>query len=211
MKTNRVILLMLALLGVTLVQNAQAFYNPSTGRWLSRDPSGEKTADGPNIYASVANNPVNRFDTDGRTGWGAPFFPPSSPVTEEPPDPRVPPGVPFDPSKPWKICCRPVNIDGLGWLTHCDHRQGPCDTPDSVEFPITRDTGCCKIKSDREMSQCLHDNKNDAGHGLPGNNCQSSSKQALKKCCAKSSWSPSWYADVPCADPPPVYFPPLGY
>ena len=37
MKTNRVILL-LALLGVALIQTAQAFYNPSNGRWLSRDP-----------------------------------------------------------------------------------------------------------------------------------------------------------------------------
>ena len=34
--------MMLALLGVILVQNAQAFYNPSTGRWLSRDPIAEK-------------------------------------------------------------------------------------------------------------------------------------------------------------------------
>ena len=73
-------LLMLALLGVTIVQDAQAFYNPSTGRWLSRDPSGENTVDGPNIFASVANNSVNRFDTDGRTGWGPPFFPPPQPA-----------------------------------------------------------------------------------------------------------------------------------
>ena len=34
-------LLAAALLAVTLVQNAQAFYNPSTGRWLNRDPIGE--------------------------------------------------------------------------------------------------------------------------------------------------------------------------
>lgn len=174
MKPNRVILLLFAL----LVQNVQAFYNPSTGRWLSRDPIVERGA-------KMLSKGLH--------------------------DPRVPPGVRFDPSKPWKICCRPVNIGGLGWLTHCDHRQGPCDTPDSVEFPISRDTGCCKIKSDREMSQCLNDNKNDAGHGIPGSNCQTSSDYALKKCCAKSSWTMSWYASVPCGDLPPVYFPPLGF
>lgn len=37
MKTKTMLLLVL-LLGVFLGQKAQAFYNPSTGRWLSRDP-----------------------------------------------------------------------------------------------------------------------------------------------------------------------------
>jgi hypothetical protein len=68
MKTNRVILLVLALLSVTLVQNAQAFYNPSTGRWLSRDPIAEKG--GNNLYAFVRNSSVQHFDKDGRVRWG---------------------------------------------------------------------------------------------------------------------------------------------
>ena len=67
MKTNRRIFLALALLGVMLVQTAQAFYNPSTGRWLNRDPIEE--LDGPNLYAFVHNNPANRVDKDGTTGW----------------------------------------------------------------------------------------------------------------------------------------------
>ncbi|MEI7693856.1 MAG: RHS repeat-associated core domain-containing protein, partial [Verrucomicrobiota bacterium] len=62
MKTNRV-LLVLALLGVTLVQNAQAFYNPSTGRWLSRDPIEE--VGGNNLYNFVGNDPVRRIDPLG--------------------------------------------------------------------------------------------------------------------------------------------------
>ncbi len=42
MKT-RIQLLLLALLGLILSPAAQAYYNPSTGRWLSRDPVGERT------------------------------------------------------------------------------------------------------------------------------------------------------------------------
>jgi hypothetical protein len=41
----------------------QAFYNPSTGRWLSRDPIGEKG--GPNVYASVNNRPTSSTDALG--------------------------------------------------------------------------------------------------------------------------------------------------
>ena len=64
MKTNRVMLLAAALLAVTLVQNAQAFYNPSTGRWLSRDPIEEEG--GLNLHAFVENNGVNWFDYLGK-------------------------------------------------------------------------------------------------------------------------------------------------
>jgi uncharacterized protein RhaS with RHS repeats len=63
MKTNRVILLLLALLTVMLVQSAQAFYNPSTGRWLSRDPIEE--GGGANLYQFVGNEPSNGIDPFG--------------------------------------------------------------------------------------------------------------------------------------------------
>jgi len=39
------------------------FYNPVTGRWLSRDPIGERS--GRNLYGFVYNNAVNRFDKLG--------------------------------------------------------------------------------------------------------------------------------------------------
>jgi len=63
MKTNRVMLLVLALLGVTLVETAQAFYNPSTGRWLSRDPIGERG--GLNVFQFSRNNPSKFVDKNG--------------------------------------------------------------------------------------------------------------------------------------------------
>jgi RHS repeat-associated protein len=39
------------------------FYNPSTGRWLNRDPVGERG--GLNRYGFVSNNPINRVDPLG--------------------------------------------------------------------------------------------------------------------------------------------------
>ena len=57
-------LLALALLFATLIQNAQAFYNPTTGRWLTRDPIGERG--GKNLYGFVRNAPLSRFDRNGQ-------------------------------------------------------------------------------------------------------------------------------------------------
>jgi hypothetical protein len=41
-----------------------AFYNPNTGRWLSRDPIEEKGAK--YLYGFVLNNPTGNWDPDGR-------------------------------------------------------------------------------------------------------------------------------------------------
>jgi RHS repeat-associated protein len=60
-----------------LVYYGYRFYNPSTGRWLSRDPIEED--DGPQIYAFVHNNPLGRVDIDGQQSWAPPFFPSVSP------------------------------------------------------------------------------------------------------------------------------------
>ena len=76
MKTIRVLLL-LALSWLTLPASVSAFYNPSTGRWLNRDPLGEtgfeklrkrrasRLGDGPNPYHFTRNNAVARFDRLG--------------------------------------------------------------------------------------------------------------------------------------------------
>lgn len=49
---------------VLSAQSALAFYNPQTGRWLSRDPIGERG--GKNLYGYVDNSPINRSDILGR-------------------------------------------------------------------------------------------------------------------------------------------------
>ncbi len=56
------------LVGVFLGREAQAFYNPSTGRWLSRDPIGE-TVVAPSLYAFMENAPVNKGDLLGNASF----------------------------------------------------------------------------------------------------------------------------------------------
>jgi uncharacterized protein RhaS with RHS repeats len=61
MKLNHFcIWVVLVLLGLT---EARAFYNPTTGRWISRDPIGE--LGGKNLYTFVGNNSVSRVDAQG--------------------------------------------------------------------------------------------------------------------------------------------------
>ena len=43
------------------------YYDPETGRWLSRDPLGEFSA--LNIYAFISNDPLNDFDLIGLTSY----------------------------------------------------------------------------------------------------------------------------------------------
>jgi len=50
----------LAALLVVTEAHAMRWYSPNTGRWLSRDPIGERG--GMNLYAFVGNNPVGRID-----------------------------------------------------------------------------------------------------------------------------------------------------
>ena len=58
----RPILLAVASLFV-LAQTAQAHYDPNIGRWISRDPIGERG--GINLYGMVGNDSVNRWDLLG--------------------------------------------------------------------------------------------------------------------------------------------------
>jgi hypothetical protein len=51
------------------VQSAHCYYNPTTGRWISRDPVAEKG--GMNTSSFVANDPVAKVDLLGLTGSGA--------------------------------------------------------------------------------------------------------------------------------------------
>jgi hypothetical protein len=57
------LILTLILLAISLAREAQAFYNPSSGRWLSRDPICE--TGGINLYASNDNDDIDRTDRNG--------------------------------------------------------------------------------------------------------------------------------------------------
>jgi RHS repeat-associated protein len=48
-------------------------YDPTAGRWLSRDPIGEPSDPYANLYAYVGGNPVSLVDPTGQQGLTAPF------------------------------------------------------------------------------------------------------------------------------------------
>jgi hypothetical protein len=50
-----------AVIWFAAVETGWCFYNPSTGRWLSRDPEGEDEG-GPNLYGFVGNDPIDIGD-----------------------------------------------------------------------------------------------------------------------------------------------------
>ncbi len=65
MNTKRMAMTMLvACVFSFATHEALAFYNPSTGRWLSRDPIAEPG--GSNLYGFVGNNPISFCDVLGK-------------------------------------------------------------------------------------------------------------------------------------------------
>jgi hypothetical protein len=48
---------------LTAVHFASAFYDPTLGRWINRDPIGEQG--GPNLHGFVGNNPILKVDPFG--------------------------------------------------------------------------------------------------------------------------------------------------
>lgn len=96
------------------------YYQPSTGRWLSRDPMEEKG--GPNLYGFVRNDPENLFDSLGLIDWGKPGAIPGTPTVNGMYYP-IPAWFyhPADEGKP--CCCKPPGThswsraDSTGFLS----------------------------------------------------------------------------------------------
>lgn len=61
--TKKLLALVVVLTALASTYPASAFYNPGTGRWLSRDPVGENG--GPNAFVAVNNSPTTRVDPLG--------------------------------------------------------------------------------------------------------------------------------------------------
>lgn len=194
MKTNRVIFLLLALLATLLVQNAQAFYNPSTGRWLSRDPIEERG--GRNLYGFVENNPNHRWDALGRISEGG--------------DWPVPPTAVEPPTGSFSKCrvalrCGDVERSGVKLGTHCgliidtgggiyalDGSGGTSNRRDVTPANTGDATGPWK-DLDTSVCDCLFSNvKPWNNRNVPRNNtCANSNwnlKCSLKKCDAAVDW-----------------------
>jgi hypothetical protein len=68
MKTKRTLTALAVLLGVLLGREAQAFYNPSTGRWLSRDPVRELGGTTMALAASIEAGEGAMRDSQGVDG-----------------------------------------------------------------------------------------------------------------------------------------------
>jgi hypothetical protein len=91
-----------ALLVLLVSSQAHAFYNPTTGKWLSRDPIEERG--GVNLYSFAVNNPVCVVDIDGRQYRPWPGHPPY----EFPEPPPKPPQYP----RGFALCQRDIEKDG---------------------------------------------------------------------------------------------------
>ena len=70
MRMRTALVLVVAMVIEVASQSAMAFYNPSTGRWLSRDPVGERG--GANEHALLKNQPINHFDILGLSNQNDP-------------------------------------------------------------------------------------------------------------------------------------------
>lgn len=94
MKARQVPAIGLMLLGLLVSREVQALYNPSPGRWLSRDPLGE--AGGLNRYALGWNEAVSTFDLLGLLVEPRPRLPrlPTPPPEPFPLPPTVSPTAP---------------------------------------------------------------------------------------------------------------------
>lgn len=103
----------IVVLFVSFAASALAVYNPQTGRWLSRDPSGERG--GKNLYQFAANSAIGHIDTLGRQAVPTQPTPSPKPL---PPDPPVTPpaGLPDDGWNCAGCAFRDYNNRDLAWV-----------------------------------------------------------------------------------------------
>jgi RHS repeat-associated protein len=156
-------------------------YDPTLGRWISRDPIGEY--DGLNLYEYVTNDPIDKFD---RLGLAASTM-----------------GDMYG-----FVCCRSVRYEGgdppMTWLAqklsirHCQIKDR-CDSNEDAYPIVKRNTGkldtgkCCGEATRPEILGCISRHPYYNGSATIGSNCQTSVFETLSSCCLKSEWVPSWY------------------
>ena len=94
-------ILLVAVLMIWSGTSAHAFYDASLGRWMNRDPIGEKFDR--NLYRHALNDPVLRVDSYGLQVVGVPIQfpvpPPSTPVNIPPPCAPYPDCLKPDPAE----------------------------------------------------------------------------------------------------------------
>ena len=106
----------------------------TTGRWLSRDPFGERA--GVNLYCYVGNNPVRLYDPLGMQAVGATCHASSEPVEA----PSAPSSAPSAPSSPIQSTASPCGqVEGCGHFEPPEHHNEPIDPE---ECPACYCPGC---------------------------------------------------------------------
>jgi uncharacterized protein RhaS with RHS repeats len=115
MKRTHLHIFVVSMLGLFATTSVSlAYYNPGTGRWLSRDPIGEKG--GINEYTAMDNSPIGQVDALGlwsNGAWGADQH---TPLTRDAFNTAFP--ARFIPTA-LRSCADSV----LRWLTHANLRQ----------------------------------------------------------------------------------------
>lgn len=120
MKTRMARMLLLLLLALVVgIPRAHAFYNPTAGKWVNRDPIGERG--GANLHGFVGNNPLAKIDRQGMDSLNTiTTLPKPTPPTSLPRNPtKLPETQPrFEPKlniPSSKCCAKPQpGVLGLG-------------------------------------------------------------------------------------------------
>ena len=168
------------------------YYNPDTGRWLNRDPIGEGTGEGSNLYRYCKADPVNLTDPYGLT-----------------PIPNIR-GCGF------YVYCGDIKDETWDeWLArklgfkHCDLNSpnSPRDRTNSETYDtwVDRETPGrtlmdgksagrpCRCASCADIKEC----KDAVVYGTYhpwGNNCHTYTARQISRCCLKTKWKPSFHA-----------------
>jgi hypothetical protein len=176
------------------------YYNPSTGRWLSRDPIGEKG--GLNLYDFVWNDAVNHWDKLGLAGCC------KGEVNKQQPNVEA--------------CQRPIGAGAyhgyiqigtwtIGWAggEPYSEDQEKKNNPDTPRY-------CSKMKREMlggnlpdgthcwcataaQIEQCVKDNigYEKMGYNPLYRNCGTWVEGLAEKCCLRVSWPKAGYSIFP--------------
>jgi len=214
MKTTKLIMTVLFVL--VTAQVASAYYCPSTGRWLSRDPMGEPGFE--NLRAAGMVPKIGQIVSPASLTPGR-WVNRDTDVTKKDPDRyamvRNNPINLSDAYGLWVVCRRAVRVatgepSYYGWFAHVDivedcSKCGNSTADEDVScYPIKPDPKC---KCPPDTAKCLQDNPYSAGEGTWGSNCQSNTRERLHKCCLIApDWHPDFYAyplEPPLGPAPP--------
>ena len=179
--------------------NRNRYYDPDTGRWLTKDPLGitpnpetpnvfgvlNQYSDGANVYEYVRTNPINNSDLHGLLTCG------------------------------YKVAC--AEIQPGNWerdiarhlgFRHCDLREGKPAGDGYTVYPVWvmahpksrtlqagSGKGCrCECANCGHIKDCVSKIQDKYPWGGYWPNCHTQTKRAIDACCLNTTWKPGWFA-----------------